>query len=591
MASYTAHELLSDKLGDAKVALNEGIARHHSSGPIDMAVLRARIDAMLSNPIIESADMYKTSHPDMYPEKMTQLQAYGEARIGSNLNDIVAFGFQIFVNDLCGMRITQRHIEEAAIFFEHTFGTNNVFARVRPGWQSVVDAGGALPVRICALPEGTVVPPGTPLFTIESTDPAVPWMANFLETRLSHLWYTVTVASVSFKLHQDLATRCIKEGMSPEDSHSFASILGVCDFGLRGVECIEAGARGGMAALLSSKASDNTAGMYAVGRHYGDAIDSDVMFKQTGSSIPAAEHSTITAHGKANEKEAYLQILNNFPTGPVSIVLDSYDYRAAVGLFCGELKDKVCERYDNALLINADQPHTVVIRPDSGDMKENVIWTLTELYKAYGGEEKDGYKVLHPSIRIIQGDGIDLETYPDLLDAIQAAGFSVTNVVAGSGGGLLQKINRDTIRFAIKANNAIVDGEERGVQKETAGKTSKRGRLTVELEDDEYKTYQCGQGRSSRDILGEQIFIDGASSRTERFSEIRERVSQAHLKLLKHYKIASASAPALPTQEGLDVGKTEETDPVEETDPATKRLKIDEAAKDDATKDTATTGA
>ena len=31
----------------------------------------------------------------------------------------------------------------------------------------------------------------------------------------------------------------------------------------------------------------------------------------------------------------------------------------------------------------------------------------------------------------------------------------------GSGGGLLQKVNRDTIRFAIKANYAVVDGEER----------------------------------------------------------------------------------------------------------------------------------
>ena len=55
-----------------------------------------------------------------------------------------------------------------------------------------------LPVVIRALPEGTVVPPGTPLFTVESTDEAVPWIANFLETRLSHLWYTTTVASVAF---------------------------------------------------------------------------------------------------------------------------------------------------------------------------------------------------------------------------------------------------------------------------------------------------------------------------------------------------------------------------------------------------------
>ena len=134
-----------------------------------------------------------------------------------------------------------------------------------------------------------------------------------------------------------------------------------------------------------------------------------------------------------------------------------------------------------------------------------MVWTLGELYKAFGGEEKNGFKVLHPSVRIIQGDGISLETYPVLLDAVQAAGFSVTNVVVGSGGGLLQKVNRDTIRFAIKANYAVVDGEERAVQKETAGKKSKRGRLTVELEDGEYKTYQSGQGRigTAQDLLGE----------------------------------------------------------------------------------------
>ena len=64
--------------------------------------------------------------------------------------------------------------------------------------QRIVDNGGVLAVVIRALPEGTVVPPGTPLFTVESTDVAVPWIANFLEPRLSHPWYTTTVASVAF---------------------------------------------------------------------------------------------------------------------------------------------------------------------------------------------------------------------------------------------------------------------------------------------------------------------------------------------------------------------------------------------------------
>jgi hypothetical protein len=60
------------------------------------------------------------------------------------------------------------------------------------------------------------------------------------------------------------------------------------------------------------------------------------------------------------------------------------------------------------------------------------------------------------------------------------------------------------LRIAIKANNAVVDGEERAVQKETAGKKSKRGRLTVEQEDGEYKTYCSGQSRigTAQDLLG-----------------------------------------------------------------------------------------
>ena len=130
-----------------------------------------------------------------------------------------------------------------------------------------------------------------------------------------------------------------------------------------------------------------------------------------------------------------------------------------------------------------------------------------------------------------------------LLDAVQAAGFSVTNVVVGSGGGLLQKVNRDTIRFAIKANYAVVDGEERAVQKETAGKKSKRGRLTVELEDGEYKTYQSGQGRigTAQDLLGEEISRDGQSCRTERFSDIRARIAEAHIRELRKAMAAITS--------------------------------------------------
>uniref|UniRef100_A0A914RP69 Uncharacterized protein n=1 Tax=Parascaris equorum TaxID=6256 RepID=A0A914RP69_PAREQ len=40
---------------------------------------------------------------------------------------------------------------------------------------------GFLPLRIKAVPEGTVVPVKNVLFTVENTDPEVPWLTNWFE--------------------------------------------------------------------------------------------------------------------------------------------------------------------------------------------------------------------------------------------------------------------------------------------------------------------------------------------------------------------------------------------------------------------------
>ena len=45
-----------------------------------------------------------------------------------------------------------------------------------------------------------------------------------------------------------------------------------------------------------------------------------------------------------------------------------------------------------------------------------------------------------------------------LVDAMLAAGFAIDNIAFGMGGGLLQLVNRDTLRFAMKAN-AMRDAE------------------------------------------------------------------------------------------------------------------------------------
>ena len=526
----------------------------------DMSIARRAIINSLGNPIIESADMYKTTHKDMYPQNMTKLQSYCEPRTGASLNKIVVFGIQLLVNDLASIRVTQAQLNEADKFFASTFKDPTVFARLRPGWQTIIDAGGYLPVEIRALPEGMVVPPGTPIFTVESTNEATPWIANFLETRLSHFWYTATVASIAFYNRQTLEKMCILEGMTVDEASHHAKHFGVCDFGLRGVPNIATGAAGGMAALTSSHCSDNSAAIFAFASDYGTDDSLSDFYENIGSSIPAAEHSTITAHLKSGELDAVRQILTKFPSGPISIVADSYDYIVAdsydyngfVGAVCGELKSTIMDRYEAASKDGG--AHMVVIRPDSGDMHENVVFTLKALKDAFGSEQNAmGFHVLHPAVRIIQGDGINMESYAALLDTLHKHSFSVTNLVCGSGGGLLQNCNRDTLRFAIKANLAIIDGTERGLAKETAGKTSKRGRLAVEVKDEEVETFSNSESGGGVNLLDELVYRDGKRMRFTSIQQIRSRIDKAHSAM---HTEAKASSTKLKEDEVADPNAT-----------------------------------
>ena len=67
---------------------------------------------------------------------------------------------------------------------------------------------------------------------------------------------------------------------------------------------------------------------------------------------------------------------------------------------------------------------------------------------------------------VIQGDGIDIEVLKKITLAVENAGFSSQNVAYGMGGGLLQKINRDTMSFATKLSKIVYDnGIERDVMK------------------------------------------------------------------------------------------------------------------------------
>merc|ERR1712099_200389 len=116
-----------------------------------------------------------------------------------------------------------------------------------------------------------------------------------------------------------------------------------------------------------------------------------------------------------------------------------------------------------------------------------------------------------PCIRVIQGDGIDINSLERILKAMTKAGWAADNLAFGSGGALLQKLHRDTQKCAFKCSNAMVQGKSVDVVKDPItdpGKKSKKGRLTLEYQEGKWTTVTEGKGNMEIDKLVE-VFRDG----------------------------------------------------------------------------------
>jgi nicotinamide phosphoribosyltransferase len=86
------------------------------------------------------------------------------------------------------------------------------------------------------------------------------------------------------------------------------------------------------------------------------------------------------------------------------------------------------------------------------------------------------------NVRLIQGDGINELTVRSILGTFMAMGWSADNIAFGMGGALLQGIDRDTQKFAMKCSAALIDNVWVDVQKDPvtdSGKKSKAGRVTL----------------------------------------------------------------------------------------------------------------
>lgn len=463
--------------------------------------------------LILMADAYKYSHHKLYYPGTSYVYSYLESR-GGRFDSTVFYGLQYFLKEyLEGEAFTQQDLDDAADFLPKVFGRDDVFDKSK--FQYILDKhNGRLPVRIKAVPEGTEVPVSNVLMTIENTDPNCYWLTNFLETLLMQVWYPCTVATISKEVKKTV-TEYYDRTANDEAKAGIPYVLN--DFGFRGVSSVESAALGGSAHLISFLGSDNLAGSVLAQQYYNTS-------KVYSQSIPATEHSICTLLGPEGERKIFEHVLNTFPEGVIACVSDSYDIFKACEQYWGtDLKDRVMERNG-----------TLVIRPDSGDPEMTLLKIFEILFDKFGyTTNPKGYKVLPPQIRVIQGDGVNYDSIKKLYQALERNHISAENLVLGMGGALLQKLDRDTQKFALKCSAAIIDGKEVVVQKSPTEmnaegvitgsfKKSKGGKLKLIQEEGVFSTVAQDERNDLEDQL-QVVFENGILHNQQSFEHIIER--------------------------------------------------------------------
>lgn len=464
----------------------------------------------MKNNLLLTTDSYKQTHYLQYPKNTTYLHSYIESR-GGLYGYTKFFGLQYILKEYLSKPFTKEDIKEAKkICNLHGIPFNE------EGFEYILEKyNGFFPVRIRAVPEGMIVKNHNVLVTIESTDEKVPWIVGFIETMLLKVWYPITVATYSYKIK-----KIIEHFMNITSDNLENIEFMLHDFGYRGVSSEESAGIGGMAHLTNFKGTDTMKSLLFVKEYYSNK---DEEFEMPGFSVPASEHSTTTSWLKENERKAFENMLDSFPNNIFSIVADSYNYFNAVDNIIGiELREKIKNR-----------PNNTTIRPDSGDAITNVLFTLESADKNFGSViNSKGYKVLN-KIRILQGDGITENTIWDLLKATKELGYSAENLIFGCGGALLQgnansSINRDTHKFALKCSAIMVDDKIRDVYKNPItdrGKISKKGRLDLIIENNEFKTINISDyplNKYHENSILETVFENGKLLKEYSFSEVRE---------------------------------------------------------------------
>ena len=486
-------------------------------------------------------DGYKLDHRRQYPQGTEYVYSnwtprschyFPEAEEGA-----VVFGIQYFIKEYLMKRFKEDFFdmpkEMAVAGFARRvnsfLGPNEVGTKhIEELWDL-----GYLPIRIKALPEGSLCPIRVPALTFINTHPDFFWLTNYFETLIS------TSATSARLYKKELVRHANKTGFNPDVNLDFL----VHDFSMRGMAGVEAAIMSGMAHMIAFCGSETIPAIEALEEYYNADAEKELI----AATIPATEHSVMCAGGKVDEFETFKRLITEiYPSGFVSIVSDTWDYWKVIVDYLPKLKDEILTRDGR-----------VVIRPDSGDpvhiicgYKSDDFDSMTErfrfinnegvavydgtyemLWNIFGGTiNEKGYKVLNPKIGIIYGDSITLERQKEIYKRLEEKGFAATNLVLGVGSYTYQYKSRDSLGFAMKATWCQVNGEGREIFKDPKTddgvKKSLKGLIMVGL--DEYgnlHAYDQVSKELEKEGYLETVFEDGKLIREFTLEEVRRNLN------------------------------------------------------------------
>lgn len=476
------------------------------------------------------ADTYKNTNPDAMPKGLTRLVSYITPRksMFKNIDKVVFFGLQGFIQEflinLVNETFFKRDKEEVLAEYKSYLDTQIGEQSYDLSRIAALHDLGYLPIKMKALPEGSLVNMGVPCIELTNTHPDFAWVVQWIECiAQSELFGTCNWATMAHeyrKLANDFYEKTT-DGANPA--------MAMADFGFRGLG-VDNGIRASSSWLLSFDKTSTIPAMQYIDKMY----NAECAKNHIGIGAVSLEHATVCSNlaiCKTEESLLRRLLTTVYKDTSFSYVSDSFDYWSLVNDTLPKLKKEIMEHNGKFL-----------VRPDSGDIVEISVKTVQKLYEIFGGSvNSKGYKELNPKVGIIYGDGCQYSKIEEIWTKLEKLGFAADTILFGVGAfsftamctpedGMVC-LTRDTFGFAMKSTDCVINGKEYTIQKNPKTdqnhlKKSHKGLCCVTKDGDDYV---CHDGYTSETLPADNLLMtvyrDGQFVRTTNFADIRERLN------------------------------------------------------------------